>query len=637
MGIRITTWNVNGIRNPFGYQPWRDKKTFQGMFETLEADIVVLQETKIQRKDLRDDMVLVPGWDNYWSLPKHKKGYSGVVIYTRNSSCAPIKAEEGITGILTPPNSTISFRDMPAEEQIGGYPNYEQLSTSTCDPATLDSEGRCVILEFPAFVLIGTYCPAERDETRTHYRTSFLNVLDARIRNLVKMGKRVIWTGDINISREQIDSAAVEENMKKNGINATEWISTPARRLLNQLLLGGKVHGERDEGRETPVMWDVCRAFHEGRKGMYTCWETKVNARPGNYGSRIDYIICSHDMKDWWSESNIQEGLLGSDHCPVYGVLKEKLILDGKEVHILDILNPPGMFENGVRQRQWSTKCLLPLSGKLIPEFDKRQSIRDMFTRKPTLQKSKSTLEEDRVSHQDSPQPIPSTIAIGQEKTSSQKNDCPGLSKSMSNPSLASKPVNGKRTARPQEHLPTAKRVKSASQGTPNGTGKGQQSLKGFFSAKVPANSGKEQLHSEALAEGDMTPLSAVPVTDNGVAGMDSSTSGASTPIKDHDATDLLPADNTARQSPSTTTVVTTSPAKPKQTWGMLFSKPVAPKCEHDEPCKIMVTKKPGVNCGRSFWMCNRPLGPSGKQERGTQWRCNTFIWASDWDTHTPA
>lgn len=74
MGVRITTWNVNGIRNPFGYQPWREKRTFERMFDILEADIVVLQETKIQRKDLRDDMVLVPGWDNYWSLPKHKKG-----------------------------------------------------------------------------------------------------------------------------------------------------------------------------------------------------------------------------------------------------------------------------------------------------------------------------------------------------------------------------------------------------------------------------------------------------------------------------------------------------------------------------------------------------------------------------------
>ncbi len=46
----------------------------KAMFAILEADIVVMQETKIQRKDLRDDMVLVPGWDVYFSLPKHKKG-----------------------------------------------------------------------------------------------------------------------------------------------------------------------------------------------------------------------------------------------------------------------------------------------------------------------------------------------------------------------------------------------------------------------------------------------------------------------------------------------------------------------------------------------------------------------------------
>ena len=46
----------------------------QAMFDILEADIVIFQETKIQRKDLSDDMVLVPGWDCYFSLPRHKKG-----------------------------------------------------------------------------------------------------------------------------------------------------------------------------------------------------------------------------------------------------------------------------------------------------------------------------------------------------------------------------------------------------------------------------------------------------------------------------------------------------------------------------------------------------------------------------------
>lgn len=46
------------------------------MFETLEADIVIMQEAKIQRKDLTDDMVLVPGWDVFFSLPRDKKGKS---------------------------------------------------------------------------------------------------------------------------------------------------------------------------------------------------------------------------------------------------------------------------------------------------------------------------------------------------------------------------------------------------------------------------------------------------------------------------------------------------------------------------------------------------------------------------------
>ena len=75
-----------------------------------------------------------------------------------------------------------------------------------------------------------------------------------------------------------------------------------------------------------------------------------------------------------------------------------------------------------------------------------------------------------------------------------------------------------------------------------------------------------------------------------------------------------------------------------RQEWSRLFSKPIAPLCEsHSEPCKAMLARKPGVNCGRSFWMCARPLGPSGAKERGTQWRCPTFVWCSEWNGHAAA
>jgi len=77
--------------------------------------------------------------------------------------------------------------------------------------------------------------------------------------------------------------------------------------------------------------------------------------------------------------------------------------------------------------------------------------------------------------------------------------------------------------------------------------------------------------------------------------------------------------------------VLVHDPVASKESWSRLLRKPATPLCEHSEPCKSMLTRKKGENQGRSFWMCQRPLGPSGNKEKGTQWRCSTFIWSSDW------
>lgn len=237
-------------------------------------------------------------------------GYSGVGIYTRNATCAPIRAEEGLLGVLCPPNSITQYRDLPESQHIGGYPSELQIAELGVDPALLDAEGRCVCLEFPAFVLFGVYSPANSNGLRDDFRYGFLGALDCRIRNLVKMGKRVVLVGDLNVSRSEIDTASALEDIKKAGLTHEDYVSTPNRRIFNQMLFGGDVVGERDEGRETPVLVDVVREFHPDRKGMYTHWEQKINARPGNYGSRIDYVLASHDMEDWFVEANIQEGLM---------------------------------------------------------------------------------------------------------------------------------------------------------------------------------------------------------------------------------------------------------------------------------------------------------------------------------------
>ncbi|KFZ09826.1 hypothetical protein V502_08469 [Pseudogymnoascus sp. VKM F-4520 (FW-2644)] len=636
-------------RNPFGYQPWREKKTFGAMFDILEADIVIMQETKIQRKDLQDDMVLVPGWDAYFSLPKHKKGYSGVAIYTRSSVCSPIRAEEGITGILCPPGSSQSFFDLPEGEGIGGYPTISQYGDCTLDAATLDSEGRCLILEFPAFVLIGTYCPANRDETRDHFRLGFLNALDARIRNLVNAGKRVILAGDLNVIREEIDTANSQERLRKEGVTAEEFFSAPARRLFNHLVEHGKVYGERDDDRAGPVLTDVCREFHKQRRGMFTCWDQKKNARPGNFGSRIDYICASLNCKDWFSESNIQEGLMGSDHCPVYAVISDKVQLDGREIDIKDVMNAVGMFQDGFRQRDWTIKDLLPTSAKLLPEFDRRRNIRDMFIKMPPLTQEENLRSLVKVGGETRPESpttgvgcevaerglqdpfstAPQTRVLKQKERATSNCDTGQVINSMIS--------NGKR---PAESLPSqrdqkrTKAVSAKASTSKNPQRMAQSTLQGFFmpktqtpvgqpnvNANTPPSNSTNSDHSPSpylrqeltLGPGQETQEDLDPHNTSEGYNAPKEAKYLSTPVNIDEGEDII------------------DPIVAKKSWSKILGTRIAPRCEHNEPCRMLSTKKPGVNCGRSFYICARPLGPSGEKERGTQWRCGSFIWSSEW------
>ncbi|KAJ4346200.1 Class II abasic (AP) endonuclease [Ascochyta clinopodiicola] len=588
--VRITTWNVNGIRNPFGYEPWRKNRTFSAMFDILETDIIIMQELKIQRKDLTDDMVLVPGWDCYFSLPKHKKG---------------------------------------------GYPSLARIEALGVDPAALDAEGRCLVLEFPAFVLFGVYSPANSNGLRDNFRYGFLDMLDTRIRNLTKMGKNVILTGDLNVSRDLIDTAKAEDNMKAEGMTHSEYLSTPNRRIFNQLLLNGIVPGERDEGREEPVLYDLCREFHPQREGMYTHWEQKINARPGNFGSRIDFVLCSIKIKDWFEESNIQEGLMGSDHCPVYAVTKDKVLglgnatqegAEDDEHFILDIMNPSGMFRDGVRLREYdAAKDLPPLSGKLLTEFNKRQNIRDMFSRKPTIPKPMNAFTFSS----------PDTTLEGATDTSPKQgadkgSGFPGATNMLSTTNnqvvQATSPLNSPEKRRASASASPNRSIKRSKAPNPthNYNAKGQQSLKGFFQSRPKAPGS----NPGATTTTSITSVTAA----NGDAGQ--SSSGNRAEITPPPA--APPAASVSQTTTSPFLVCDPGAAQQasKEGWTKLFSKRPSPRCEgHAEPCISLTTKKPGVNRGRQFWMCPRPIGPSGQKESGTQWRCGTFIWASDWKT----
>lgn len=521
-----------------------------------------------------------------------------MAIYTRNSACCPIRAEEGITGVLCPPNSSVKFRDLPESQQIGGYPRAGQLSGEV-DEAMLDSEGRCVILEFPAFVLIGTYSPANRDSSRDEFRVGFLNALDVRVRNLVAAGKQVILTGDLNVIRCQLDTCNLMEALRKEGMTLEDWLAMPSRRLINQLIFEGDVVGDRDKGRDEPVMWDICRCFHPGREGMFTCWDTKRNTRPANNGSRIDYVLCSAGLKDWAIDSNIQEGLMGSDHCPVYVTFGDAVDRNGEKANLFDLMNPAGMFRNGERVRDWTPKDLLAMSARLIPEFDRRRSIRDMFMKKPvakslteSLIESPDTTEssapntpldgtqETRPSllqESSAPLPVASTETFIPSAVPQRDNALPKTNVQTSAKRPAEKSSPPRRTLK--------KSKTSESQVSKANGGKSQTSLASFFKPKTPREAVSTTPAAASLpvsgASGVTLGAHVKPTT---AASMPSQTQSSSQPMSALDAAEKV-----------------FDPIEVKESWSkfQLGSRPV-PKCEHGEPCISLLTKKPGINCGTS-------------------------------------
>ncbi|KAK6429252.1 Class II abasic (AP) endonuclease [Oleoguttula sp. CCFEE 5521] len=649
--------NVNGVRNPFSYPPWNSARSFPAMFDILQSDIIVMQELKIQRKDLRDDMVMLDGWDAYFSLPKHKKGYSGVGMYTRNSACAPIRAEEGLLGFLPSLEASgVLYRDVDEKNSIGGYPSAAQLEDlGVDDPTALDAEGRCLILEFPAFVLLGVYCPANSNGQRDDFRHGFIRALDCRVRNLTKLGKRVVLVGDLNVNRDEMDGASALDDRRKGNISHEEYISTPNRRIFNQMLIGGEVIGQRDEGREEGVLLDTTRHFHPERRGMYTHWEQKINARPGNFGSRIDFILVCDAMREWLKDANTQDGLLGSDHCPVFLDFHEEVALEDRQVQLVDLMYAVGTSIDGNRE----THLAPALSAKRMQEFDKRRSIKSMFAgasvklAQPmayTVRQQKQEqmdIPAERPMEESSLPPVTPTQAPGVFDLAPAVPRRTETVQSQSSPQSApeSKPViDLKRKPHVETSPRVVKRQKSNSTTHNHSRPSGQQSLRGFFRSSSGNGTSGDTMSAITSGAGidqinDQLPLT----TSFAELTASSCPSGIGAP----QTNDSKPQETAASTSKPSTPAPTTSERSPvpeasptnfearaatHHSWNSLFSKPAAPLCEsHDEPCKSMQTKKKGSNQGRSFWMCARPLGPSGQKESGSEWRCGTFIWCSDW------
>ncbi|XP_064415410.1 DNA-(apurinic or apyrimidinic site) lyase 2 [Latimeria chalumnae] len=317
--MKIVSWNINGIR--------ATKSGLKALLDSLDAEIICLQETKVTRDLLDEPTAIVDGYSSYFSFSRGRSGYSGVVTYCKNC-VTPFAAEEGLTGLLT-----------NHSKAVGCYGNTEEFSNE--ELLSLDSEGRAVITQHKicssdqreqVLTVINVYCPRADPEKpeRKVFKLRFYRLLQARAEDILESGSHVIIVGDINTSHRPIDHCDPE------GLESFD--DHPGRKWLNEFLYQLKGEGGSSESLEghAPgsggaalerqrggLFVDTFRLFHPAQRDAFTCWSTATGARQTNYGTRIDYIFAGRVLADEeFEDSFLMPEVEGSDHCPVKAVLK---------------------------------------------------------------------------------------------------------------------------------------------------------------------------------------------------------------------------------------------------------------------------------------------------------------------------
>ena len=249
--MKIISININGIRAA-------SRKGFFAWLQQADADVICLQETRVQSPQLTEIMREPPGYFAYYNHAL-KKGYSGVALYTRKK---PDKLHNKL-----------------------GWP-------------TADEEGRFIQADFAGLSIASVYLPsgsssAERQELKFDFLDRFLPVLKR-----MRRGRRdYILCGDWNIAHRNIDLKNWRGNQKNSGFLPEEraWLDL----LFNEI-----------------GMVDAFRVLNQ-QEGQYTWWSNRGRAWDNNVGWRIDYQIISPNLKEKLVSESIYKAERFSDHAPL--------------------------------------------------------------------------------------------------------------------------------------------------------------------------------------------------------------------------------------------------------------------------------------------------------------------------------
>ena len=178
--MKITTWNVNGIRAVM-------RKGFTGWIEQLDVDVLCLQEVKARPEQVDGLGLIMPDSQVYWN-PAERPGYSGVATFCKQ---APLSVQMGL------------------------------------EDERFDDEGRVIRVKYPEFTLFNVYFPnGQRGHDRVAYKLDFYARLLEICDQLHAQGEKIIITGDFNTAHREIDLKNPRQNITTSGFMPEErvWI-----------------------------------------------------------------------------------------------------------------------------------------------------------------------------------------------------------------------------------------------------------------------------------------------------------------------------------------------------------------------------------------------------------------------------
>ncbi len=248
--MKIVSYNVNGIRAAIN-------KGFAEWLQTVDADVVCLQETKAMKEQVDVSVLEEIGYGHHYWFSAQKKGYSGVALLCKKE---PDHVEYG-TGI-----------------------DY------------MDFEGRNLRADFGDVSVMSMYLPSgtnlDRLEHKLTYMADFQKYADA----LRKERPNLIVCGDYNICHEAIDIHDPVRNKNVSGFLPVE------REWIGNFIKSGFI--------------DSFRHFNK-EPDNYTWWSYRANARANNKGWRLDYGMVNESLQNRLKRSVILSNAKHSDHCPI--------------------------------------------------------------------------------------------------------------------------------------------------------------------------------------------------------------------------------------------------------------------------------------------------------------------------------